>query len=172
MKRNTSNSLHNTWRLSSSMSSYRPLSFKNVQKHYRKNDLFVNRMIMIIATLSVFYYVILSQVIGYKCGDWSAEQEQQYQNKRKRLMPLLLTTGIIYTVVFLCSLIYLIKTGSQDDSSGLFGIGVWCLISIIMLWSKKQDDKNIRCYHIIIMYITFIIYFLLLLSFFFGKSSK
>lgn len=168
---NSRNSLHYRGGFSSPLS-YLPLSFKNVQQQHQRNKLVVNRFTMMIATLSFVYYIILGQMIGYQCGDWSVEQEQNFKNKQKKLMPVLLTISIVYAVIFFFSLIYLIKTGNQGEWTGLLGIGIWCLISIIMVWSKKHDDKNIRCYHIIIMYITFIIYSLLLFSSFFGKKSS
>lgn len=152
-----------------SFSFYDRLSFRNEEQQLSKHDNLINRLIMMITTISFIFYIFISSFIGFSCGNWTESKKQQIEKKRKKLMPILLGIGVIYTLVFLsCIIIVVINRRKDDDWMGILGIGIWCQISIILLFSKKQN-KSMRCYHIIIMYITFILYPMLFYTFFLKK---
>lgn len=151
--------------------SIRPISLRNQFQSTKRKDFLVNVVIMILVTLSVIFYLFVTHIIGFTCRKQTEKEKEKSDTLRKKWMPFLWAIGSIYTIVFLIALITIISVSKDtDDLYGVFGIGIWCQISIflILLGSEKA-----QCYHITVMYITFILilYVFMLYSFFFGKNK-
>lgn len=149
--------------------SIRPMSFRNqFQQTQRKEQLF-NRLLMCVVTLSVLFYAVLSPVIGFQCGKRTDDQEEYSLTMWKKLFPFLKTISIVYTILFLFAMIVVYGTSRNDDWMGILIVGIWCQISILLVWIKQYEITNRRCYHISIMYISWILFVFMFYSFFKNK---
>ena len=151
-------------RMQKSNTSFRPMSFRYQFKKTQQDQRF-NRLLMSVVTLSVLFYGVLSPIIGFQCGQRTDKQEQYSQQMWKKLFPIVMTISIVYTMFFLYSMIVIYQTSRNDDWMGILIVGIWCQISILLLWTKQYEITNRRCYHIAFMYITWILFVLMLYSF-------
>jgi hypothetical protein len=146
--------------------SIRPMSFRNQFQQTRRKEQLFNRLLMSLVTLSVLFYAVLSPIIGFQCGKRTDEQEEHSLKMWKKLFPIVMTISIVYTLFFLYSMIVIYQINRNDDWMGILIVGIWCQISILLLWIKQYEITNSRCYHIAIMYISWILFFFMFYSFF------